>query len=59
MPAPAMPMRPTSVAESGTWTSAAPMRATAGSSMFPVPRSTLDRVLAIQTAAAPAKTTFE
>src|SRR5688572_32571169 len=55
MPAPAIPMRPTRVADSGRWISAAPISVTAGVSMLPVPRSTLESVFAAQTVTAPAK----
>jgi hypothetical protein len=54
-----MPMRATSVAESGRWIIAAPISTTAGVSMLPLPRSTLESVLAIQTAIAPPNTMFE
>ena len=59
MPAPAMPMRDTSSPDSGRCTTAAAMSTTAGTSMLPLPRSTLESVLAIHTAMAPANTTLE
>ena len=60
MPSCGMPPSPsTSEPESGTWITAAPIRPSAGTSMLPLPRSTLESVLASQTVIAPAKMMFE
>ncbi len=49
----------TSAPESGTCSTAAADSATAGTSMFPVPRRMLAKVFANHTAAAPANSMFE
>jgi len=54
-----MPMRETRIPDSGRCTSAAPISVSAGVSMLPLPRSTLESVFAIQTAIAPANTMAE
>jgi hypothetical protein len=54
-----MPMRETRIPDSGRCTSAAPISVSAGVSMLPLPRSTLESVLAIQTTIAPPKTMLE
>jgi hypothetical protein len=53
-----MPIWDTRKAERGRCTSAAQISVTAGTSMLPVPRSTLESVFAIHTVIAPAKTTL-
>jgi len=59
MPAPAMPICATRSPDSGTCSTAAATSATAGTTMLPVPRSTLASVLASHTVMAPPKTMLE
>ena len=49
----------TSEPDSGTWISAAPISPSAGTSMLPLPRSTLASVFASQTVSAPPKRMLE